>query len=56
MITMLPFYVKRMNNSSDHDITVSLLVLYLASILTSTKTKNILNAVGAKWILLLGYH
>lgn len=54
MITMLPFYVKRIDNSTDHDITISLLILYLASILTSTKTKDILNIVGGKWILLLG--
>lgn len=54
MITMLPFYVKKMDHSTEHDITFSLLILYLSSIITSTKTKSILKKTGAKWILALG--
>jgi Na+/melibiose symporter-like transporter len=55
MITILPFYVKKLSHSSEHDITIALLLLYLSSIITSALTKKILSIMGPKWILTLGF-
>lgn len=55
MVTMLPFYIKKTNHSTDHDITIALLVLYMASILTSSKTKDIMSIVGRHNILVFGF-
>lgn len=55
MITILPFYVKKLSHSTEHDITVALLLLYLSSIITSTLTKAITDYIGRRWILSLGF-